>query len=781
MRPRSFLLIAIALLGGNALAACSSDGPPEPVGSSQATLRRAQSCSDLTAMLQADALSKMNQRVDAQIRAIREGWTAYGYGPGFAAVANDTGAPSGAASGSSSAGAAAPVAATPAAGTTAPPAHSDTETQVKGVDEADIVKTDGTYLYVLHGDKFLVVDAWPAVSLSLASSLSIEGEPLEMFVTPGQAVVFSLVDGVPIYSAAGVTPRPAYSDAYAPGAFYGGGAVAVPGVAAAGPTGSGPAFPGSSSAPLAKVTVLSIQGTTATVARELYFEGSYLSSRRIDERVRVILGGGAHGPALSYSPASPPPSADGSYVAPTEDQQVAAWEALRRSNAELIAKTTYADWLPYAFVKTGGQVTASMPSCSDFYVPGAGTTDFGLTQIESFDLGAPAQAPTVVAIVGSAETVYGNDEAMVLAAEAFPDPWVQMQSYGAPVAFASSGSAPGGQSPPQPPVETLNHTHLHLFDIASDPTTPRYVASGTVPGDVLDQFALDEKNGSVRVTTTEQRTGPALPDGHPNQASHVFVLQNDRGRLDVTGDAGEIAPGETLYATRYVGDKGYVVTWNVTDPLFVVDVADPHAPKVLGQVQIPGFSTYIHPLDDTHLLTIGRETDDTGHQHTTGGYWFGIAIQVFDVTNPLAPSLMYKYVYDGGEYATTEAMDNHKAFTYFDDKKLLAFPYEHQGSYGTSGPSSTLEVFQVGVAEGIQKLGSVDHSGLLATLPDGYYGYCGGYYDGSVRRGVFIGNDVFSISYGGIIASDVSNLSTPIATLKLDPPTMAGICPAPGM
>jgi hypothetical protein len=249
------------------------------------------------------------------------------------------------------------------------------------------------------------------------------------------------------------------------------------------------------------------------------------------------------------------------------------------------------------------------------------------------------------------------------------------------------------------------------------------------------------------------------------------VLRAGASGLAITGDSGEIAPGEQLYSTRFVGDTAYIVTWHVTDPLFVVDVSDATKPHVVGQVQIPGFSTYIHPLDATHLLTIGRETDDTGHQHA-GSYWYGLAIQVFDVSNPLAPSLQYKYVYDGGEYAMSEAMEEHKAFTYFDDKKLLAFPYVHEGSYGAYGQSSTLEVFTVGVAEGITKVGSVDHSALLGTLPNGNYGYCGGYFDGAVRRGVFIDKYVYSISYGGIVASDVTQMNPPVTTLKLAPPTL---------
>jgi hypothetical protein len=357
-----------------------------------------------------------------------------------------------------------------------------------------------------------------------------------------------------------------------------------------------------------------------------------------------------------------------------------------------------------------------------------------------------------------------------LQGRAYVDPWEIREAY----AMKSQANVFGDPSE-IPPVMTLDYTHLHLFDLTRDPTTAEYAGSGTVPGDVKDQFALDESNGFVRVATTEQRSGGApTQDGMSNEVSHVFVLTNHQGKLDITGDAGEIAPGEQLYATRFVGSKAYIVTWHVTDPLFVVDVGDPNNAHVLGQVQIPGFSTYIHPLDETHLLTIGRETDMTGHQHD-GDQWYGIAIQVFDVTDPLSPKQQHKFVFDGGEYATTEAMDDHKAFTYFDDKKLLAFPYVHNGTYGATGPSSTLEVFKVGVAEGITKLGSVDHSALVPTMPNGNYGYCGGYFDGAVRRGIFIENVVYSISYGGIVASDVGALAKPVNTLKLEAPSQSGM------
>lgn len=752
MQSKTALALLVAVTSPLAFGCSSSvSGDGKPVASSNAALRRTATCQDLTETLRADARSKLNQRIDAEVRAIREGYSNYYYGGRGGGVVLAPSANAGAAVDDSAAEGANP--------STPTPAHSETETQVKGVDEADIVKADGTKLYVLHGQKFVIVDAWPAANLGVAGGIDIEGTPNEMFVANSRAVVFSTVDGAPLYAAAGVTPRAGYRDGYAT-PLYAGVADIAPGYSGGG------AFIQN---PLTKVTVLTLDGGNASVARELYFEGDYLSSRRVASKVRLILEGGAHGPVLDYNPVLPAKtSSNGQYQPPSQDEQIAAWESLRTKNLAAIDATTYTDWVPVSFTKDASGIRAGSQDCSGFYLPTVGSTEFGMTQIQAFDLDLPAEPPRSVTIVGAAETVYGNADTLVLAGRAYSDPWLWRRAYG--YAATSPGN---GATPPTIPVETLNFTHLHLFDVAN--FQPEYVASGTVAGDVKDQFALDEKQGFVRVTTTEQLSGPPLSDGRQNQRSHVFVLKNGPEGLSVVGDTGPIAPGEQLYSTRYIGDKAYVVTWHVTDPLFVIDLAQPTQPKILGELKIPGFSEYMHPLDDTHLLTIGRETDDTGHQHTDAGYWYGLSIQVFDVTDPLQPALSHKYVYDGGDYATSEATQNHKAFTYFDDRKLLAFPYVRQAGFGAtanSGPSSTLEVFHVDVASGIQKIGSVDHSALLSTMPNGSYGYCGGYFDGSVRRGVFFENVVYSISYGGILANDVANLATPLNSLKLSAPTM---------
>lgn len=740
-RTRLFLLVGA---GCSATFGCSSPATSEPteVTKQAAALRRAQSCDDLSLALREDAEDKMNRRIDAEVRAVREGYPIYyGYGPSLAGAptaARDANVLEGAAKGTDAEQA---------------PAHSETETQVKGVDEADIVKADGTRIYVLHGQKFLMVDAWPAPSMGMAGGIDIEGQPSEMFVTKDKAVVFSTVDGSSLYEAAGITPRSSYSDGYAPG--YSAGAF----LDELSSRGANPSL----GTPVTKVTVLALEGASASVARELYFEGSYLSSRRVENRVRIVLQGGGHGPVLDYNPAVN--TASSANDAASKEARIAALEALRTKNEATLGATTYSDWVPVAFTKEAAGVRAEATACADFYIPSAGSTEFGMTQIAAFDLDRPSAPPRSLAIVGAADTVYGDATSMVLAARAYTDPWILRRSFGA---MTMPLSAPT-------PVETLNHTHLHLFDLATTPDQPLYVNSGTVPGAVPGQFAIDQKDGRVRVATNESRSG-ARSDGKPNQTSHVFVLQNGEDGLTIQGDAGDIAPGEQLYATRFVGDKAYIVTWHVVDPLFVIDLADPSEPKVLGQLKIPGFSEYMRPLDDNHLITIGRETDETGHQHTSDGYWYGVAIQIFDVTNPLKPALKHKYLYGGGDYAVTEASQNHKAFTYFEDRKLLAFPYQRQGSYGlNNGPASTLEVFRIDIVDGIQRVGAVDHSSVLGSASNGRYGYCGGYFDGTVRRGVFFENVVYSISYGGILASEVQNLSAPIASLKLESPTLQGL------
>ena len=419
-----------------------------PEAHSAAALRRMQSCEELTSALREDATSKMNRRIDAEIRGIREGYPAYygyGWGPRGGMAMDDIAMPSTA----TATGTTAETNSTAASN----PTHSETETQVKGVDEADIVKADGTRLYVLHGQKFMMVDAWPAPAMALAGGTDIEGEPTEMFVANGKAVVFSTADGTALYTATGVTPRAGYSDTYAT-PMYVGADMAMSG-----------GYYGQTQNSVTKVTVLDIAGNSATVTREFYFEGRYLSSRRVDKKVRLVLAGGAHGPTLDYdfySKMTTTTNVDGTTTSPSTEDQIAALESLRVKNQQAIDATSYSDWLPLGFSKNEAGVEVNPTACNDFYVPTAGSTEFGMTQLAAFDLDAPSEPPQSVSILGETQTVYGNAGSMVLAGRAYVDPWTLRSAI-----TVTDGASTTTETTTAPPVESLNSTHLHVFDLSS--------------------------------------------------------------------------------------------------------------------------------------------------------------------------------------------------------------------------------------------------------------------------------------------------------------------------
>lgn len=811
----------------------SSDGNA-PTGTTRASLHRAKGCGDLLTDLKADAAFKLDKGIDRQIAQINKCISKIGDASCASYGGYYGGARNGSMEDAQATGAPAPSSA--GAGSSAPAdkasSYSETNTQVKGVDEADFVKTDGANLYVLHGNSFKVLKAWPASALAELSSFQIEGTPSEMFVADGKVVVYSQVNGASLYPAAGVTPKATYQDYYAYGGATDGAARSSSDAAMPYPGGGGTGT-GTQYIPLTKITVLQLTNNVASVAREIYFEGNYLSARRVNNHVRTVLSGYAHGPKLKYSLYEmypQPGTTAGGAPAPTTGtdvptttttnpypktgtETIAALENLRAENKAIINASKLEDWLPYTFVKEGAAVRAQSVACNDFYVPTAGSTESGITEVASIDLANPAALPRETAILGRAQTVYGSTDTIYLAAQAWVEPpfswsdsWggggdsvsppsegtVETQPAPAPApAAGGTGTASRSIRPQTTPAATLgtvtawatNATHVHKFEFATDATFPNYVASGTVAGNVKNQFSLDDKDGFLRIATTEQRMyvdadgkyvqptfpGSSGPIDRPQTVNHVFVLGVNGGWLDMVGDVGELAPNEQIYSVRFVEGRGYVVTFRRVDPLFVIDLQNPKAPTKLSELKIPGFSEYMHPLDATHILTIGRDATSTGQAQ-------GLQLQIFDVADGKNPILNHKFTYTGSEYGSSEAEQNHKAFTYFADRKLLAFPYYAYSTSGAYGMRSSLELFNVDTGAGFSKVGSIDHTALVSKAPTGY---CGGYYSPQVRRGVFLENFVFSVSYGGVVAKDATNLAAAGSTLPLPAPvTNAGYGPS---
>ena len=180
---------------------------------------------------------------------------------------------------------------------------------------------------------------------------------------------------------------------------------------------------------------------------------------------------------------------------------------------------------------------------------------------------------------------------------------------------------------------------------------------------MLNQFSMDELDGVLRVATSSGW----VPD--PSVSSNLTTLSERDGALSQLASIGGIAPTEDIRSVRFDGTRGFVVTFKKTDPLFVFDLTEPSAPRKLGELKIPGFSTYMHPLDHDHLLAIGFDADD----HGSFAFFDGIQLQIFDVSQLDDPKLLHKTTI-GTRGSASEALTNHLAFNYFPARGLLALP-----------------------------------------------------------------------------------------------------------
>ncbi|MFO0613611.1 MAG: beta-propeller domain-containing protein [Polyangiaceae bacterium] len=300
-------------------------------------------------------------------------------------------------------------------------------------------------------------------------------------------------------------------------------------------------------------------------------------------------------------------------------------------------------------------------------------------------------------------------------------------------------------------------SEIHKFQIGERPRDTAYVGSGVVPGHVLNQFAMDEWSGYLRVATTRGK----VPN--PDVSSSVSILREgpDKNLVRV-GSVDKIAPGEDIRSVRFDGDRAYVVTFKKTDPLFVVDLYEPDAPAILGELKIPGFSTYMHRLDAGHLLSIGFDADD----HGSFAYFNGVILQLFDVTSPTEPKLLFKEKI-GSRGSSSEAATNHLAFNYFAEKHLLALPMTiceggGDGQYGDTLTFSGLLVYDVSLESGFKKLGGVAHAKEGVSCSTWWSSATS-----AVQRSVFVDDLVYSIAGDRAKVQRMGKLGEDVADLSL--------------
>ena len=266
---------------------------------------------------------------------------------------------------------------------------------------------------------------------------------------------------------------------------------------------------------------------------------------------------------------------------------------------------------------------------------------------------------------------------------------------------------------------------------------------------------MDEWYGYLRIATTRGR----VPD--PRVESVVSILApTGGGNLVRVGAIDKIAPGEDIRAVRFDEDRGYIVTFKKTDPLFVIDLYDPAAPAILGELKIPGFSTYMHRIDPDHLLSIGFDADDRG----SFAYFDGVILQLFDVREPTEPKLMHKEKI-GTRGSSSEAATDHLAFNYFADRGMLAIPMTiceggGDGTYGSELAFSGLLVYDVNLKKGFTRLGGIDH-GRKGVRCNTWWSQA----NSLVKRSIFLDELVYSIATDRLKVQKLGHFGVDVADI----------------
>ena len=227
---------------------------------------------------------------------------------------------------------------------------------------------------------------------------------------------------------------------------------------------------------------------------------------------------------------------------------------------------------------------------------------------------------------------------------------------------SEKSSLSGDISGSKPMAAVVDPSRTVIHKIAINNGKIDYVSKGEVHGNLLNQYSMDEYNGNLRVATTSN----VYTNQGSNLSNNVYVLD---GSMKTIGSLEQIALGEKIYSTRFMNDRLYMVTFKQMDPFFVIDLSSPTSPKVLGELQLPGFSDYLYPYDATHIIGVGK---DTTINQWGGTQATGLKLALFDVSDVTTPKLVGKFVINSSG-ADSEVLRDPKAFLF--DKIRISLSY----------------------------------------------------------------------------------------------------------
>jgi uncharacterized secreted protein with C-terminal beta-propeller domain len=568
--------------------------------------------------------------------------------------------------------------------------YSTTNVQVAGVDEADFVKNDGRYIYIISNGRLLIVDAYPAENAGVISETSFDGTPGDMFLNGNSLVIFTTEYGYSPYKKKGI----------------------ISGIIQTFSRESPPVHTGQ----VTHALVYSIKNKAKPVLeKDICVDGTYFNSRMIGDIVYLI----------------------------TKEQVY--------YNDDPIC-------IP--MVSSGGE-KAVQPDVYYFNNP---EYNYVFHTVTSFNVNGGTGMKSKTYLLGSTNTLYVSGDHIYIAYQTYANPVTPARKptiFGiGPYDSIEDAFNQLTEGEKEEIIDNMKGTSIKptvyttktiIHKIAIDGGNIDYEAKGEVCGTLLNQFSMDEHGGYLRVATTTN----AYSGGPPYTYNNVYVLDQN---MKLAGSVEKIAPDEKIYSTRFMGDRLYMVTFKQMDPFFVIDLSNPGRPKVLGELKMPGYSNYLHPIDANYVIGIGKET--------TENQWGGVSakglkIALFDVSDVSDPRLVDKYeIGDAG--TDSEALRDHRAFLFDKSRGVLVLPVsdvayvpviESDKSYTSYRYMDGAYVFSISPVKGIDLKGIVEHSG-----------------DGSsdkVRRSLYIGNVLYTISGQKIVMSDMGDLKEPIGEIEL--------------
>ena len=464
------------------------------------------------------------------------------------------------------------------------PSFTGTNVQVAGVDEADLVKTDGRHIYSLldRRQRLRIVEV-DSGSVKALSSLDVGFTPQEMLLHEDTLLLVSSdwrVGPVTVVAQVDISDR-----------------------------------------------------ESPRLAAMMEIDGTYNGARMSDGIARMVI-------------TSQPVGIE--WATPRGSGLRAEQEAIE-ANRELVRNSTLGNWLP-AYVLDEGEEPpewGQLLDCSDVLAPGvfSGLNTLSIILFDLSDSGIGRWE--AAAVVAEGHTIYATAESVYVATARWID-WRGLSD--ADIRSQSSRYT----------------TLIHKFDTSST-RNPVYEASGEVSGFLLNQFSMDEYEGNLRVAAT---TSPSWWWTEDSQ-SHVTVLRPDGNLLREVGSVWGLGEGERIFSVRFMGPDAYLVTFRQIDPLYALDLSDPSDPRVLGELKIPGFSSYLHPVGDDLLLGVGQEASLEGQVE-------GLQLSLFDVSDPTDPIRVAQIrpLEEDGEDPSSSwspVEHDHRAFVYFDGLALVPY------------------------------------------------------------------------------------------------------------